>query len=454
MVRPADVVETVSDRLWPLFMAERDRLREVDRWYRWDHPPNHVPHGASTEHKRLIELSRTPWLGLVVSVISQTMFVDGFKSPDDGTESAAWRTWLGNGMAAKQIPIHRAMLAYGYSFGIALPGVGPDGSPMANLTAASPLSMQAVYGDPAEDEWPLFAMRVIPQGDRVAIRFYDEEAVHFLSADRGGSRVEYIEPRPHNAGVCPVVRYSNQLDLEGRTPGEVEPFIPVAARINKTDYDRMLTQHFASWKIRYATGMAKPDDADEAAATKMRLRQEDFLIAEDPDTKFGTLDATALDGFIAAHKSDVEALAAVSQTPTNALTGDMVNLSAEALASARAQLDQKVGERKVSAGQSHAQLLRLGAFIEGDVAAAADFLSRITWQDNSIRSIAQAVDALGKAAQMLQVPVRALWPMIPGVTKSDVDDWAGMAAGDDPFAKLDARLAAQAEAVASAPPAA
>ena len=37
--------------------------------------------------------------------------------------------------------------------------------------------------------------------------------------------------------------------------------------------------------------------------------------------------------------------------------------------------------------------------------------------------MAQTVDALGKIAQMLQVPVEALWEKIPGVTDQDVTYW-------------------------------
>jgi hypothetical protein len=40
-----------------------------------------------------------------------------------------------------------------------------------------------------------------------------------------------------------------------------------------------------------------------------------------------------------------------------------------------------------------------------------------------IRSMAQAVDALGKAAQMLGIPAEGLWHQIPGVEASDVQEW-------------------------------
>jgi hypothetical protein len=105
-----------------------------------------------------------------------------------------------------------------------------------------------------------------------------------------------------------------------------------------------------------------------------------------------------------------------------------------------------VAERQKAFGASHVQALRLAALLEGDDAYAEDTLARVTWQDMEIRSMSQAVDALGKAAQMLQVPLPALWQRIPGVEKSDVDEWKRMAGELDPMDRLTAELARQSQA--------
>jgi hypothetical protein len=445
-------IAVVKDLLWPGYARERDRLDVLDRWYRHDPDRITLPRRSTREHKMLADLARTPWLGLVVSVLSQSTLVDGYRSPEQSENAGPWRTWEGNDFDARQVPIHRAAYAYGYAYNLILPGVAPDGTSMAAMRGKSPRKFFAVYAEPAEDDWPMYAMGVERQpGGKCAIRLYDEVAAYFLSSDDNGSKVEFIEWREHAAGVCPVAKYSNMLDLEGRSTGEVEPFIPTAARINKTDFDRLLAQHFNSWKIRTVAGMAKPDKDEDAAALKLLLRQEDILTAEDADTKFGTLDETPLDGFIKAHDSDVETLAAVSQTPTNALTGQMINMSAEALAAARAQLDQKVGERKTAFGKAHAQSLRLAAHLEGNESAAQDITARVTWQDTSIRSIATAADALGKIATMLGVPVQALWGRIPGVSKSDVDEWKSLAASGDALTNLGDLLERQAAGLTATP---
>lgn len=442
MLNRSDAIELINDQLLPIYRKERERLDRLDLWYRWRGEDLPIPRGATRELKRLIELSRDPWLRLVVAATAQAMYVDGYRSPERQSRTG-WRAWQANDMDNRQVPIHRAALAYGQSFATVLPGE-LNGEHRAVIRGVSPRKMITAYADDVEDDWPMFALRVEKSGSSWALRLYDEQAVYYASTTAlDGGKTTYIESRTHDIGVCPVVRYAN-LDLDGRTDGEVEPFISVAARINKTSYDRLLTQHFASWKVRTVAGMAQPDTQEESNRKKLQLRQDDILVADDPDTKFGTLDETPLDGFIRGKQADIGDLAAVSQTPATALNGsNIANLSADAIAELRAGHTQKVFEWQKSLGKSHEQGLRLSAHIEGDEDAAGDVMAHVTWADMQIRSLSQAVDALGKAAQMLGIPPQALWSRIPGVSKTDVDEWEQMLRGNDAMAQLTKMLEEQ-----------
>jgi len=461
----------LRDELIPAWRAEKERLDRIDRWYRWDPEMIELPRGATRELRALRELARVPWLGLVVTSTAQCMYVDGWHAhteatgpepvsePDEDanpaqvsqeflhTVTTAWKVWEANNFGHRQTAIHRTMLAFGYTYVTVLPGVDHKREATVVMRGVSPRRMFAFYEDPAADDWPVYAIQMLDEtGSVTRLKLYDDETVRTISLRNRGIAIDLVpelvieKTEHHGAGVCPVVRYCNQLDLEGRTPGEIEPHIPIAARINKTSYDRMLVQHFNSWKIRTATGMAEPDTDEEANRDKLRLRQDDILIAEDPDTRFGTLDETSLDGFIRAGQTDVEILAAVTQTPTHELTGTLINVSAEGLAALRASQQAKVGERQMAAGSGHAQALRLACHLLGDAKGAADFTGRVSWQDTSIRSLAQAVDALGKAHQMLKIPAQALWAKIPGVSRTDVEEWAKLAAALDPIERMRAEL--------------
>src|SRR5262245_6371666 len=127
MLSQADTLELVHDRLYPMFTTEKTRLDTIDDWYRWKHEPLNLPPRASQEPRWRAELSRTPWLGLVVTTVAQAMYVDGYRSPDQRENATAWSTWEANDFDARQIAVHRAALAYGQAYVKVLPGTDADG---------------------------------------------------------------------------------------------------------------------------------------------------------------------------------------------------------------------------------------------------------------------------------------------------------------------------------------
>lgn len=421
-----EVVALVNNDLMGRWQQERRKLDRIDRWARWEHDRPHAPRHATLEYKQLSERCQAPWGDLIVGSVAQTLYVDGYRratAPEDG---APWRTWQANGMDGRQIALHRAALTYGLAYGTALPGSTLTGEPLPEMRGVSPREMIALYEDVAFDEWPQVAMRVrVENQNKLMIYVYDDEFVHELIAGGVGEKVKHLGAKIHAVGVCPVVRFANRFDLEGRATGEIEPFIPLLGSIDQTKFDRLIVQRFASWIVRTIAGMSVDETIavtrESADQAKLRLKVEDLLVASDPDTKFGSLPATPLAGFIEAHDADVRVLAAVSQTPAHELLGQMANLSAEALAAAKASQTAKSDERKHTFGESHEQWLRLTAWISGDTASAEDFSSQVRWKDTEIRSMAQAADALGKLAQMLKVPVELLWEKIPGFTQQDVE---------------------------------
>ena len=435
-----DLLDLVKGRLLPAFFKERERLDTIDRYVRWDHDKPHAPKEASREYKTLMDRAQTPWGNLIVTSVAQALYVDGYR-PESGTENAdAWKWWQINGMDSRQIAIHRAALGYGLSYVTVLPGRDDFGERMPAMRGVSPRRMITFYNEPEHDDWPTFALQATPAKVKGAkgwaLKVFDDTSVYYLNCDAGGVSPEYIEFRSHGLNVCPVVRYANQMDLEGRAPGEVEPFIPILMRIDQTTFDRLVVQRFASWIVRTISGMSKPDTEEEAAARTLLLKMGDLLVAEHPDTKFGSLPATPLDGFIAAAEADIRILAAASQTPAHEMLGQMANLSAEALAAARASLTAKVEERRYTFGESHEQVLRLAAFVMNDEEGARDRSAQVRWRDTEIRSLAQAADALGKLAQMLGVPVELLWEKIPGFTQQDVDSAKSLVREGDSISQL------------------
>jgi hypothetical protein len=459
VLSPSDVTDLIHDRLYPLFDAERTRLAWIDKWATNEHEPLELPPNSTKEQRDLRDLARTPWLGLVAASTTQAQIADGYRSPEQRENSTAWDIWEANDFDAKQVPIHHATNVSGYCYVKGVPGV-VNGERRARLTPVDPSHAMAVYADPVDDEWPMFVLEGQPGKNSWLMKLYDDEHEHFVSMNSGSDGIDYVEWREHGVGVTPFVRYAPMMDLKGRAVGQVEPFITVGRRLNKNVHDRLLAQHYNSWKIRTVSGIdlgkgLKEPTAEssidewnvyraEVERRRIKLSQSEMLVAKDGDTKFGTLDETPLDGFVKVDESDRETLAAVSQTPSTTLTGKVSNLSAEAITEIRAGWSQKVDLLKRGLGKSHAQALRLGAHIEGDEAAANDFRARMSWRDTNVTSIAQAADAYGKIASQLGVPPVALWSLLPGIEKADVDEWKAIAAEGDTLSTLTDLLNSQA----------
>jgi hypothetical protein len=369
---------------------------------------------------RLAAKSETNYLPLVEKSFSQRLKVQGIYSSGSPDRLPSWRYWTRNGMPARQTATHRSALRYGASYEMLLPGSnGPTSQ------GFSPRRLTAVYQDPAHDEWPMLALDV----DGSMMRLIDETSVYYIgmeNAPRGifeqeafnqVGRMEYIESREHGVGVCPVVRFQDRFQHDGEEVfGLIEPLLSLQARIHETTFGLLVTQFFAAFKQRYVMGWVPKDEAEE-----MRANASDVWYFDKPDVKVGQFDESDLSKYIESKNDAKRDLAALAQVSMQSLGADGIsNISAETLASLQNGQDAEGDEISTSLGQSWAQWFRLASFIDGDVAGAEDFETETRWMDATARSFAQAVDGLGKLAQMLQVPVELLWEKIPDMSDNDI----------------------------------
>jgi hypothetical protein len=402
--------------------AEKSRL---DRLHDYIHNKQRflwLPSTAPAEVRRIAEMSRVNVLGLVISSVAQSMYVDGYRAPKSTDEEPAWDLWQRNQLDARQLGVHRSALSYGVAYTTALPG-----DPVPVVRGISPRSMTVVYGE--DDEWPMWALerrRSAAKG-RALFRLFDDDMTYWLSVDDGG-KVEFVSSEAHDLGVVPVVRFLAQSDLDEEVQSEIEDLIHIQDQINLTTFGLLVTQHYGAFPQKWIAGWVA-----EAEQEKVQVAANKVLTFPDPDTKIGQLSAAELGGYVESRKDSLRNLAAISQTPAHALRGELVNLSAEALAAAEQAERRKITERQTMFGEAWEQTLALAGQIAGYV---ADPQAQVRWKDTEARAYAATVDALGKLAQMLMVPVEELWERIPGVTQADVARWKVAAESGDSLANL------------------
>lgn len=407
--------------LWQLHLQEKPRL---DRIY--DHMCDRdglpvVPSDASDEVKRIARMSALNVLGLVRDSFAQNLSVVGYRSSTTGDDLAPWELWQKNRMDARQAEIFRPALTYGCSYAAVLPGEhGPVFRPR------SPRQLLAAYSDPQLDDWPEIALEtwVEVRGDKRFRRgfLYTSDLVYPL--DLGvisDTNLSYIapslagEPFEHGVDVCPIVRFVSSRDGEGAVVGEVEPLLTLQREINNVNFDRLIVSRFGAFPQKVITGWSGTSDEVLAASARRVWAFEDSEV----DAKsFPAADPAA---YTAVLNDLFEHVAMVAQISPSQVTGQIINVSAEALAAAEANQQRKLVSLRESFGESMEQMLRLGALMSGDSANAVDELADVVWRDTEARSLGAVVDAVTKLAAT-GVPVTQLLHMVPGMTQRQIQE--------------------------------
>lgn len=448
--------------------TEMGRLATVHAYYRDRVCDLYVPSSATVEYRKLVDQAKFNILPLLVKSVAQGLFVDGYRPSKSLDNSPVWdKVWQPNRMDARQTGVYRSALKYGWSYATVLPG-----DPVPVITPYSPRRLVALYDDPINDEWAEYAMSVgiprpvIDSGSPTQmvtpVRIYDDTYTYSVDVPSDvvtpqqvgertdplpfeGVAIDYskVEVKEHGLGVCPVVRWLDSYeDLDDGPEGIVYPMIPAQRQLNQTTFGLLMAQQYAAFRQRWVTGMARPVDEDGNPVEPWNAAVNRVWQSDSPDTKFGDFAQTDLGGYLDSRDKTLLFISSVRQIPPHTLVvGNSVsNISAEALAALEAGHQLDIGEHKTSFGESTEQLLRLCGRAMGDEATWEDTSAQVVWRDTTPRSLAQVADALGKLAQLLDVPPEALWERIPGVTEVDIQRWKQMAGDRDALGDLNQLL--------------
>lgn len=446
---PDEAVDQV-DELRKLHDRERNQLDVVRQYWKGRQQlPAVIPSSAPSEVRQMARIARVNICDIVVESLTQSTFVDDFRAEvnEDGQRVdrslSVWDVWQANRFDRDQTAVHKAAFAYGTSYVTVLPG-----DPVPKMDYKSPRQMTAMYGE--DRDWPTWALENAGNG---LWKLYDDEAIYYVGTDNNSFQLQYIETREHRMGVCPVVRYRDEVDADaddevasgfghhdvGVVLGQVAPLMKLQDQIDLTTFNLLVAQHYTAFRQRYILGWVADSEEQKMKAAASQL----WTFEDHPDdVQAGEFSQTNLDGYIKSREASLRHSATLSQTPVHELTGELVNLSAEALAAAEAGRDRKVDLRQTSLGESHEQTFQLvGMLIGEDIPND----SEVVWRDTSARAFAATVDALGKLTQMLGVPPQELWERIPNTTRQEIERWKAAAAEGDAFSQLASMFERQAD---------
>lgn len=399
-----------------------------------------IPQDAPNEVREMARISRINLIKIVVEALVESLYVDNMRSVDidagaDDPARKIWAVWQANRFDRGQSALYRSVFTYGYGYARAVPGTDQrTGEKRPVVRAVSPRRMTALYESDGDD-WPTYTYECRRRGRQEIYELTDDEGlIYTLGRDEEGGRFGILgEPIDTGLGYNPTVRYMDAVDLDlddepvslavhatrGNetcvVAGQVAPLMTLQDQADVTTFGLRSAEWYGAFRQRYVKGWTPANRAE-----KLRMGASQLWSFEDSpdDISLGEFSQTDLSGYIKSRSETARFVATLSQTPVHELIGELVNLSAEALAAAEAGRDRKLNNRETGMGESHEQLSQcIGDYIGVEV--PDDF--EMVWRDTSARAFAAVVDALGKLTQMLQIPPQMLWDRIPGFTRQDVE---------------------------------
>lgn len=453
-----------------------------------------VPRDAPAEVRELARTARINLIAIVINSLVQSLYVDNIRivdsptgaesrppgtdlvpaggtlPPDDDPDAAlapVWKAWQANRMDRGQAGLYRAVFQYGWAFATATPG-----EPTPVIRTLSPRRMHALY-DPDDPDYPVMALEWLKGGRGNRYRLYalddaGDVGVYTLGYNAAEKRFGMLsDPQMiKEIDYVPVIKYVPFEDLDSddepepiravgsaqntttavMTAGEVAPLMTLQDQTDISSFALKSAEWYSAFRQRYVKGWTPENRTMKMKAAASQL----WTFEEHPDDiELGEFSQTDLTGFLASREAVLKYAATLSETPVHELIGELVNLSAEALAAAESGRDRKIELAKTSLGESHEQLAQTIGDLSGiDVPEDIETV----WRDTSARAFGAVIDGLGKVAQMLNVPPEMLWDRIPGVTRQDVERWRKRAAEGDSIGQLTNLLNAQAGAPAPGVP--
>jgi hypothetical protein len=413
------------------FARVRPRYELLDLYYRGVPPLPTAPVRMTTKYAALMSMSRSNWCALVVDVVDERLRVDAVVSAEQPIQDdELWGWWKANNMPQHSSEIHTAALTYGLCYVSVWPSTKEGGAP--RILGESPLSTYVAL-DEATFE-PYAAIRIWTRRDGklygdytttdFQFRLVSEGAVGRSSAEWSGYHTEtfnfeslkwtfrndVIPVTSVVSGRLPYVLVKNKPTLTGEFLSEIEGILPIQDRINKTTFDRLVTQEMTAFPQRWVTGIDIPEDPQTGKpVVPFDAAVDRVWTLTTPDGKFGQFPQSEPNGYLQANTSDIQALATQSRTPPHYLLAGMGQFpSGESVRATEYGLTRKVDNHKLSYGDSWGDVMRLASLVAGDEAKADDASVTVRWQDVEAHSEAEVADAVMKLSTIPGVPLEPL----------------------------------------------
>ena len=421
-------------RLHKQLIKQQDESEMFDAYYCGDHPLPWLAPQAQHDFRRILKMTRSNYMGLVVDATAERLSVEGFRiGNSEEADKDTWRIWQANNLDAHFDQGIVESLIVGRSYLLVAPNPKDASTPNAWVEHPSQAIVEYVPGTNRRvraaglklwlDDWSdlLMATLYLPDG------LYKFQAPH-----KRGASVESVTwqrrqvrgeqwPAKNPLGVVPLIELPNNPRLLRGGVSELADVVDIQDRINKTLADRLITQDYGAFPQKWAAGWPEQDE-DGNPQPKIDVGRDRMVTTDLPRNvvEFGQWDAAPLDPYSAAKREDVKDIASRTRTPAQYLLGEMSNVNGETLKASESGLVSKVKQRARTLSdptEDAARLMRRAAGLPD----SGDAGMEVIWRDPEYRTEGERVDALVKMST-LGVPHRALWERW-GASQTEMDRW-------------------------------
>jgi len=345
---------------------------------------------------------------LVIRAVTDRLRVNGFTdtSSEDDTDETAWALWNRVGLTSRAELTHIDRALYGAAF---VTVWGHRNNPTRPVTMHDSALTAAVDRDPADGEVET-AVRRWHSRDRSHALLLERDRITRYSADKhaptesGGWQVESVTDNPWGVvPMVPFIRYQSGDDQHGTSL--VADILDLTDAVAKALQDAMVTSEYFARPRRWATGLEIEEDDDGNPVDP--FGESRLLQSEDPETKFGQLASTGLDGYSDLLANLTQQIGSLSGLPAHylGLHGDQPP-TADSIRAAETQLTATAySEQRHLTGPWSEVAGWLNAINLGTVDVPDTILPK--WASPETRTPAQAADAAAKL-QGMGVPLRPL----------------------------------------------
>jgi hypothetical protein len=429
-------------------IAERREWTELfDAYYRGDHPLPWLPSQAVAEFRRILRMTRSNYMGLVVDATAERLAVEGFRlAGTDGADEDTWRIWQANNLDSDADKGMLEALIHGTAYTL----VQPNGTDTPDIWIEHPSQAIVAYEPGTNrrkkaaglklwvDDWTgkLNATLFLPGW---VYKFEAPQQRHGVQQPEHVAWTERIVPGEqwparNSLGEVPMGELPNNPRLLTGGISELADVVDIQDRINKTIADRLITQDFGAFPQKWATGYPEEDSQGNPVAP-IDIGRDRIVATDVAETSFGQWDAAPMDPYSNAKREDVKDIASRTRTPAQYLLGEMSNVNGETLKASESGLVSKVRQRMRSFSEGFEDTMRLARLAAG---LPTDVRMETLWRNPEFRTEGEITDAAVKQLASGIRDQRSAREFV-GLSQSEIADMEDREATMDPVAQQIAR---------------